>query len=91
MIALPPLFVGADQVNVADPLTSIVAIKLRGAPGAVTGVALVDVYAPTPTLVTAATRNWYDVPMDKPLTVKLKPLGDAIVVHVVPSVDCCNK
>ena len=56
-MALPPLFIGAAQVSVVTPLPSIEAERLRGAPGAVTGVALVDVYTPTPTLVTAARRN----------------------------------
>ena len=57
VIALPPSLTGACQVRVVVPLASTVATKLRGAPGAATGVADTAVNAPVPTLVTAATRN----------------------------------
>ena len=48
---------GAVHESVAVPVLSMVATKPRGAPGAVTGVAVVVAKAPTPAEVAAATRN----------------------------------
>lgn len=54
---LPPSDVGAVHDSVVVPVPSMDATSPRGAPGAVTGVAVVDANAPVPTDVTAATRN----------------------------------
>jgi hypothetical protein len=57
MIGLPPSLDGAVHESVAVPVLSMVATRPRGAPGAVTGVAVVVAKAPTPAEVAAATRN----------------------------------
>ena len=69
MIADPPLLTGAVQVKETCVLPAVPATDV-GAPGTVRGVTADDVtVAPVPMLLMALTRNVYDVPFTKPVTV----------------------
>ena len=68
-MAEPPSVVGKVQVNVAVVLPGATC-KAIGAEGAPAGtVAPLDAVLPVPAWFTAATRNVYEVPFAKPVTV----------------------
>ena len=68
-IVPPPVLVGAVHVNDTS-FVPPVAARLVGAEGAVNGVSLaVLLYVPRPAALIAATRNAYDVPFARPVTV----------------------
>ena len=90
MIAEPPLLAGADHVKATVVLPGVPATAV-GALGTVRGVTAaetVDV-APVPTALVALTRNVYDVPLVKPVTVALAVVDvpSANVAHDTPSLN----
>ena len=88
MIADPPLLTGALHVKDTDALPAVPA-TLVGASGTVRGTTAaetVDV-APVPAVFVALTRNVYDVPFAKPVTVALVVVDvpSANTVHAPPA------
>ena len=71
VIVSPPLERGAVKVTVAEAEESTDAVPIVGAPGTVRGVTPVETVdvAPVPATLVALTRNVYDVPFVKPVTV----------------------
>ena len=88
MIADPPLLTGAVQVKETCVLPAVPATEV-GAPGTVRGVTAaetVDV-APVPAVFVALTRNVYEVPLVKPVTVSEAVVRTVVVrVTVIQSV-----
>src|SRR5690348_15890332 len=68
----PPLLAGADQATAADALLGL-ATTLIGAPETVGTWGVTRLLAvengPDPTLVLAATLNWYDTPWTGPIVI----------------------
>ena len=91
VIAAPPLETGAvnPTVAVVDPVA--VAVPIVGALGTVRGVTAEDVAetTPVPATLVALTRNVYDVPFVKPVTVADADVEvpSANVAHDTPSLN----
>jgi hypothetical protein len=87
-IVAPPSEPGAVKATVAvvDPVA--VAVPIVGAPGTVRGVTAAETVevVPVPTALAALTRNVYDVPFVKPVTVvaAVVEVPSANVVHDPP-------
>ena len=90
MIADPPLLTGALHVNETCVLPAVPATEV-GAPGGAAGVTADDAVetVPVPAALVALTRNVYDVPFVKPVTVAEADVEvpSANTVHVDPSVE----
>ena len=67
-MGLPPVLEGAAHVKDTDPLFGV-AVKFCGAPGVVLGVAVIVLeFALLPAAFTACTKNVYDAPLVRPVT-----------------------
>ena len=90
MIALPPFDVGAVHESETWALPAVAATDV-GVPGVVYGVTAEEAveYVPVPALLIAATRNTYEVPLVRPVTVTevVVETESENNVHEVPSVD----
>jgi hypothetical protein len=91
-MGLPPVFVGAAQLTVAEALP-LAGASMVGIPGVVAGVTLAEEFEnePVPTILMAATEKVYASPLVSPVTVQVVAVldveaGHASVVGVVPVV-----
>jgi hypothetical protein len=77
---------GASLLALVPSPLQPVAVRLLLAVGVAV---VVDEYVPVPALFTPATRNWYEVPFVRPVTVAFKAVDvpSANVVHVDPLFD----
>jgi hypothetical protein len=80
MIGLPPVFVGAVQMTVAEALPPSGA-SMVGGPGVVAGVTLAEEpeNAPVPTPLMAATLKVYRSPLVRPVTLQVVAVLDVEV------------
>jgi hypothetical protein len=92
-MGLPPSLTGAVNVSTTEPSPGVV-FNAVGAPGKPAGITEAGVdAAPTPLALMARTRNKYDVPFVRPLTldvVDVDIVSETFTDHVAPLSDDCS-